>query len=128
MYMNYCKAHGFTRQQEALAAELADIAALAISTARGSEEMTYHHRTQEVNRLRYVLEAALSPDADDTKAISALLANTAELLPVANYVELMVLEWVDGQPVLDGTWRVYHSHRGWAAFQKHTDNIRPRNR
>ena len=111
MYMNYCKAHGFTRQQEALAVELADIAALAINTARGSEEMTYHHRTQEVNRLRYVLEAALSPDADDTKAISALLANTAELLSIANYVELMVLEWADGQLVLDGTWRVYHSHR-----------------
>ncbi len=51
------------------------------------------------------------PDADDTKTISVLLANTAELLPIANHVELMVLEWTDGQLVLDGTWRVYHSHR-----------------
>ena len=112
IYLNSRNQCHFIPRQEALAAELADIATLAISTARGSEEMTHQHRIQEVNRLRYILEAALSPDADDTKAISALLANTADLLPAANRVELMALRWADGQPVRDEKWRVYRSHRG----------------
>lgn len=112
MYLNFKESHRFTAQEEALAEELVDIAGLAISAARGGDETVESHRAQELNRLLLVLEAALSPDADDTKAINALLANTLALLPTASRSELMVLNWAEGQYVDDGNWRVYHSQLG----------------
>lgn len=112
MYLNFKKPHRFTAQEETLAEELVDIAGLAISAARGGDESVQSHRAQELNRLLLVLEAALSPDADDTKAINALLANTMALLPTASCSKLMVLNWAEGQYVDDGKWHVYHSQRG----------------
>lgn len=112
MYLNFKKPHRFTAQEETLAEELADIAGLGISAARKDDESVQSHRAQELNRLLLVLEAALSPDADDTKSVSALLANAMMLLPTANRVELMVLEGVEGQYTEDGNWRVFHSQRG----------------
>lgn len=111
MYLNADAPRHFTDQEKVVAVELAEIAVLAISTARGSKEIVDQQRTQGLNRMRDVLEAALSPDADDTKVISALLANTIALLPATKSVKLGLLRFRDGQPLEDGSWLVYRNVR-----------------
>lgn len=90
LYINYRDKRALRQRNDRLAVEVASVASLAISMVYGSEEMVDRRRSQELNRLRYVLEAALSPDADEDKVIGALLANTRELLPKAERVELLV--------------------------------------
>jgi GAF domain-containing protein len=112
LFVNYATVHPFDRHHEELVEQLAEIACLSIEDAHGSALLEDRHRTQELNRLRYILEAALTPDADDNKAIGALLANTQSLLPAADCVELMVKKEHSGRSVLDGRWRTYRHLAG----------------
>ncbi|MBU6351702.1 MAG: GAF domain-containing protein [Chloroflexi bacterium] len=107
LFVNYATVHPFDRHHEELVEQLAEIACLSIEHAHGSAVLEDQHRTQELNRLRYILEAALTPDADDNKAIGALLANAQNLLSAADRVELMVKKEYSGRSVLDGRWRAY---------------------
>jgi GAF domain-containing protein len=113
LLVNYATVHPFDRHHEELVEQLAEIACQSIGAAHGSAAMEDQHRTQELNRLRYVLEAALAPDADDNKAIGALLANTKELLSAADRVELMVMqEKRDGCGAPDSPCTIYRNIPG----------------
>ncbi|MFZ2488462.1 MAG: GAF domain-containing protein [Anaerolineae bacterium] len=90
LYINHREQHNFTSQETTLAEEIANIATLVLSAARGNQEMVEIQRAQELNRFRDILETALSPDADDTKVVRALLANIAKALPATGRVELLI--------------------------------------
>ena len=103
LYLNVNKLHGdFTKQDEALAAELADIATLILSANRGQKKLLDLQRLQELNRLRDILEAALAPDADERKVVDALLASATELLPATGRTALL-------EPSLgDQIWHIHY--------------------